>query len=115
MQKKSLISRDYLFPGVWQKYQDAYADSIKTPEKYFGEIAKQALYWKKPWHKYFEYDPPVHRFFVGGLTNSTYLLDVYEKSWRKDKIAFYWEDELGNTRSLSYHDLFREVNKFAQV
>ena len=115
MQKKSFISKDYLFPGVWQKYQDAYADSIKTPEKYFGEIAKQALYWKKPWHKYFEYDPPIHRFFVGGLTNYTYLLDICEKSWRKDKIAFYWEDELGNTRSLSYHDLFREVNKFAQV
>jgi acetyl-CoA synthetase len=37
------------------------------------------------------------------------------KSWRKDKVAFYWEDELGNTRAFSYHDLFREVNRFAKV
>jgi acetyl-CoA synthetase len=43
------------------------------------------------------------------------LLDVHVKSWRKDKVAFYWEDEFGNTRALSYHDLFREVNRFAKV
>jgi acetyl-CoA synthetase len=43
------------------------------------------------------------------------LLDIYDKSWRKDKVAFYWEDEFGNARSLSYHDLFREVNRFAWV
>jgi acetyl-CoA synthetase len=115
MQKKNFNSKDYFFPGVGQKYLDAYVGSLKTPEEYFGEIAKQALYWKKPWEKYFEYDPPIHRFFIGGLTNFTYLLDIYVKSWRKDKIAFYWEDELGNTRALSYHDLFREVNRFAKV
>jgi acetyl-CoA synthetase len=115
MQNKSFSSKGYVFPGVWQKYTDAYVDSLRMPEEYFGEIAKQALYWKKPWDKYFEYDPPIHRFFIGGLTNYSYLLDVHEKSWRKDKVAFYWEDELGNTRALSYHDLFREVNRFAQV
>src|SRR5512136_2579218 len=115
MQRKNFLSKDYVFPGVWQKYQDVYVESVAEPEEYFGELAKQALYWKKPWNKYFDYDPPIHRFFVGGLTNYTYLLDLYDKTWRKDKIAFYLEDELGNTRSLSYHDLFREVNRFAQV
>ena len=115
MQRKNFLSKDYIFPGAWQKYQDAYVESVGTPEEYFGELAKQALYWKKLWNKYFDYDPPIHRFFVGGLTNYTYLLDLYDKTWRKDKIAFYWEDELGNTRSLSYHELFREVNRFAQV
>ena len=115
MQRKNFLSKDYVFPGVWQKYQDVYLESVAEPEEYFGELAKQALYWKKLWNKYFDYDPPIHRFFVGGLTNYTYLLDLYDKTWRKDKIAFYWEDELGNTRSLSYHELFREVNRFAQV
>jgi len=115
MQKKYLNSKDYVFPGVGVKYLEAYADSLKNPDRYFGEIAKQALFWKKPWEKYFEYDPPVHRFFVGGLTNFTYLLDIYVKSWKKDKVAFYWEDELGNSRALSYHDLFREVNRLAKV
>ncbi|HML03165.1 MAG TPA: acetate--CoA ligase [Candidatus Bathyarchaeia archaeon] len=113
--QKSSISKDYVFPGIWQKYADEYADSLRKPEEYFGEIAKRALYWKKPWEKYFEYDPPVHRFFIGGLTNYSYLLDVHEKSWRKDKVALYWEDEFGNARTISYHDLFREVNGFAQV
>jgi acetyl-CoA synthetase len=115
MQKKNVNSKDYVFPGVGPKYLEAYARSLENPEEYFGEIAKQALYWKKLWEKYFEYDPPVHRFFIGGLTNFSYLLDIYVKSWRKDKVAFYWEDELGNTRALSYHDLFREVNRFAKV
>src|SRR4030042_4488283 len=115
MQKKSVSSKDYVFPGVGQKYLEAYANSLRIPEEYFGKIAKQALYSKKPWNTYFEYEPPIHRFFVGGLTNFSYLLDVYIKSWRKDKVAFYWEDELGNSRALSYHDLFRDVNRFAQV
>ena len=115
MQKKNINSKDYVFPGVGPKYLEAYARSLRNPEKYFGEIAKQALYWKKPWEKYFEYDPPLHRFFIGGLTNFSYLLDLYVKSWRKDKIAFYWEDEFGYTRALSYHDLFREVNRFAKL
>jgi len=113
--QKSSISKDCVFPGVWQKYADEYADSLRMPEEYFGEIAKRALYWKRPWDKYFEYDPPLHRFFIGGLTNYSYLLDVHEKSWRKDKVALYWEDEFGNARTISYHDLFREVNGFAQV
>jgi len=115
MPRKSFNSKGFVFPGVGQKYQEAYTRSLEMPEEYFGNIAKQALFWKKPWEKYFEYDPPVHRFFVGGLTNFTYLLDLYVKSWRKDKIAFYWEDEFGTNRALSYHDLFREVNRFAKV
>jgi len=115
MQKKNFNSKDYVFPGVGQKYLEAHVLSLKTPEEYFGEIAKQALYWKKPWKKYFEYDPPIHRFFLGGSTNFSYWLDIYVESWRKDKVAFYWEDEFGNTRVLSYHDLFREVNRFAKV
>jgi acetyl-CoA synthetase len=107
--------KDYVFPGVGKKYLVDYDKALKNPEEYFGEIGKKSLYWKKPWEKYFDYDPPIHRFFLGGLTNFTYWLDIHAKSWRKDKVALYWEDEMGNTRTLSYHDLFREVNRFAKV
>ena len=36
-------------------------------------------------------------------------------SWRKNKVAIYWEDEQGNTKSFSYAQLHREVNRFASV
>jgi acetyl-CoA synthetase len=115
MPKLNFNIRDYIFPGVTKRYLEEHEKSIKNPEEYFGELARKALYWKRPWRKYSEYDLPIHRFFIGGLTNFTYWLDTHVKSWRKDKIAFYWEDEFGNSRALSYHDLFREVNRFAKL
>ncbi len=115
MRKTKFNLKGYVFPGVGKKYLEEYNRSLEEPEQYFGEIAGKALYWKKPWKKYFEYDPPIHRFFIDGLTNFSYWLDIHAKSWRKDKVAFYWEDEFGNSRTLSYHDLFREVNRFAKV
>ncbi len=115
MQKIDFNLKDYVFPGIGKKYLDEYGAALKYPDEYFGKIGNQALYWKKPWEKYCEYAAPIHRFFLGGLTNFSYWLDIHAKSWRKDKVAFYWEDEIGNTRTLSYHDLFREVNRFARV
>jgi acetyl-CoA synthetase len=37
------------------------------------------------------------------------------KTWRKNKVALYWEAENGERRVLSYYDLYREVNRFANV
>jgi acetyl-CoA synthetase len=37
------------------------------------------------------------------------------KTWRRSKVAIYWEGEPGDIRVLSYSTLYREVNKFASV
>jgi acetyl-CoA synthetase len=63
-----------------------------------------------------EWNPPFARWFVGGLLNASYLcLDRHVKTWRRSKVAIYWEDEAGNTRTLSYSQLYSEVNRLASI
>jgi acetyl-CoA synthetase len=42
-------------------------------------------------------------------------VDIHLASWRKNKVAIYWEDEEGNTKALSYAQLHREINRFASI
>jgi len=52
----------------------------------------------------------------GGELNASYLcVDQHVKTWRRSKVAIYWEGEPGDTRVLSYSILSREVNKFTFV
>jgi len=50
------------------------------------------------------------------MLNACYqCVDRHVKTWRRSKVAIYWEGETGETRVLSYSTLFREVNRFASV
>ena len=67
--------------------------------------------------------PYIYKWFSGDLINISYLaLDKHVKSIRKNKIAYIWEgepvDKDGNpkeVRKLTYHDLWREVNRAAYI
>jgi len=79
-----------------------------------GEARK--LEWFRAWDKVLEWEPPFARWFVGGLLNASYLcVDRHVKTWRRSKVALYWEDEAGNARTWSYSQLYSEVNRFASV
>jgi acetyl-CoA synthetase len=63
-----------------------------------------------------DWKPPYAKWFVGGRLNaSVQCVDRHVKTWRKSKVACYWEGETGETRVLSYSTLFRAVNRFASV
>lgn len=97
----------------WDKLNDsAQAD----PEQFWtGEAEK--LHWHKKWDKYLDdSNAPFYKFFVGAQTNITYnCLDVHLKTSNRNKIAYIWESEQGETKSVSYFALHREVSKFANV
>ncbi|HEX9057128.1 MAG TPA: AMP-binding protein, partial [Ktedonobacterales bacterium] len=85
------------------------------PEGFWGEAAKR-LDWFKPWDKVLEWDAPWARWFVGGQLNASYnCVDRHNASARQTKPAIIWEGEPGDTRVLTYGDLYREVNRFAAV
>ncbi|UXD21564.1 3-hydroxypropionyl-CoA synthetase [Ignicoccus pacificus DSM 13166] len=89
--------------------------ALEDPEGFWSEIASE-LYWKKGWDKVVEGEPPYFKWFVGGKTNLAYnALDRHVKTWRKNKAAIIWEGEPGETRVLTYYQLWKEVNKFANV
>ncbi len=97
------------------KYSDIYERSIREPEKFWAEQAQQ-LDWFRTWDKVLEWKPPFAKWFVGGQLNASYIcVDRHVKTWRRSKVAIYWEGEPGDVRVLSYSTLYGEVNKFASI
>ncbi|MBI3254090.1 MAG: AMP-binding protein, partial [Nitrosopumilales archaeon] len=81
---------------------------------FWNEQAKN-LSWFKTWDKTLEWDPPFAKWFVGGTINASYnALDVNLKK-RAKKTAILWEGENGDRRTLTYEELWLDVNKFANV
>ena len=87
----------------------------KDPEGFWAEMA-QELDWFKTWDKVLEWDCPWAKWFIGGKLNVSYnCLDRHVRTARKNKAAIIWEGEPGDERVLTYRDVWREVNKFANV
>ncbi|MFN4073317.1 MAG: acetate--CoA ligase [Thermus sp.] len=98
-----------------EEYQRLYEESLKDPEGFWGRVASE-LHWFEPWQKVLEGELPHAKWFVGGKTNLSYnALDRHVHTWRRNKAALIWEGEPGEERVLTYHDLWREVQKFANV
>jgi len=92
-----------------------YERAKKDLEGFWAEAAR-SLDWFKPWDKVLEWNPPIAKWFTGGKINVSYnCLDRHVKTWRRNKAALIWEGEPGEERVLTYADLYREVNKFANV
>ena len=97
------------------RYEDMYRQSIDDPEGFWSQQAER-LDWSERWHTVLDWQPPFARWFVGGRLNASYqCLDRHMNTETKNKVAIYWEGEPGDTRTLSYADLYREVNRCAAV
>jgi acetyl-CoA synthetase len=92
-------------------HKEAQANPIR-----FWEKEAKALDWFKPWRKTLEWKPPYAKWFVGGKLNLSYnCLDRHLTGPRRTKAAIIWEGEPGDSRTLTYWDLYREVNRFASA
>jgi acetyl-CoA synthetase len=91
----------------------------RDPARFWEKMAKEHVSWFKPWKKPLEWKPPFAKWFVGGQLNVSYnCLDRHlegENAWRRNKAAIIWEGEPGDTRTLTYGELHREVCRFANV
>jgi len=98
-----------------KRYKEMYARSMEDPEGFWAEQAR-GLDWYKTWDRVLEWNPPYARWFVGGELNASYqCVDRHVKSWRRSKVAIYWEAEDKTVYVMSYSTLFREVNRCASV
>jgi len=99
------------------QYNKIYRKSIDDPEGFWGEMAEE-LDWFKKWDKVLvqDFSDAKHQWFVGGKLNVSYnCLDRHLTGPRKNKAAFIWEGDIGDTKTLTYQQLYYEVNKFANV
>jgi len=88
-------------------------------EDYQGFWAKQAaelLDWFEEWHTILDWQLPFAKWFVGGKLNVSYnCLDRHVAAGRGDRVAYHWEGEPGDTRTITYAELLAEVQRFANV
>jgi acetyl-CoA synthetase len=94
-------------------YDEMCRRASDDPETFWAEQA-MSLDWFKRWDKVLDWKVPYARWFVGGKLNLSYqCLDRHMKTEVKNKVAFYWEGELGDTKVVTYAELYRQVNNVA--
>ncbi|HEY9849233.1 MAG TPA: acetate--CoA ligase [Leptolyngbyaceae cyanobacterium] len=99
-----------------EEYQQLYDRAKADPQKFWAELAGGELEWFQKWDTVLDWQPPFAKWFVNGKINISYnCLDRHLTTWRKNKAALIWEGEPGDTRTLTYAQLHREVCQFANV
>ncbi|MDA8195862.1 MAG: acetate--CoA ligase [Actinomycetota bacterium] len=85
-------------------------------EDYVSFWEKQAdrISWRSPWSKVLDWsNAPFAKWYVDAKLNVTESCLDRHLETKGDKVAFYFEGEPGDTRTLTYRELYHEVNKFA--
>ena len=95
-------------PGIYDRANADY-------QAFWAEQAS-ALTWSKPWDTVMEWTPPWVKWFVGGRLNvSVNCLDRHVENGGGEKVAYHWEGEPGDTRTITYRDLYEETCRFANA
>jgi len=103
-----------------KKYAAMYARSIKDPDGFWAEQAKQFVSWSKPWNKVSDWSYDASnlyiKWFIGGKLNVSYNCLDRHLATRGDQVAILWEgDDPKDDRKITYRELHAEVCKFANV
>jgi acetyl-CoA synthetase len=94
-------------PSIRQKADDDFVS--------FWDDQAKHLSWFTPWDETLDWRPPFAKWFVGGTINASYnALDIHQDK-KSEKSAILWEGENGESRNLTYGEMFLQVQKFANV
>lgn len=81
----------------------------------FWDDQAKNLFWFSTWEKTLDWRPPFAKWFIGGTINASYnALDIHQSS-KSDKSAILWEGENGESRNVTYGEMFTQVKKLANV
>lgn len=114
---KDFVEQAYV--KSYDEYKKMYDRSLNDPEGFWGDMAKELLDWySTDWERveYYDFENAKIEYFKGGKLNVSYnCLDRHIKTWRRNKAALIWEGDNYETRTMTYQQLYREVNRFANV
>jgi acetyl-CoA synthetase len=118
---ENLSTENRTFPpsAVFAEQANASAELYARGEKdrlAFWDEQASALNWHKKWDKTLQWDSPFAQWFVGGKINATVnAVDRHVAEGNGDRIAFHFEGEPGDTRTISYAQLLIDVSKAANA
>ncbi|MDB9418938.1 acetate--CoA ligase [Microcystis aeruginosa] len=124
---ESILQENRLFPPTaefaqnatiksLEEYQQLYAKAKADPQAFWSQLAEKELYWFEKWSETLDWQPPFAKWFVNGKINICYnCIDRHLTTWRRNKAAIIWEGEPGDSRTITYEQLHREVCQFANA
>ena len=93
-----------------------YDEASEDYEAFWARQASELVSWDTQWDTICEWNLPYSKWFVGGKLNVSYnCLDRHVIAGKGDKVAFHFEGEPGDTRTITYSQMLEEVQKFANV
>ena len=108
------MSKDSYEIGLGNSDTETRRNAKLDQVSFWGEQAKK-LSWFNQWTKTLEWNSPFAKWFIGGKINASYnALDVHQTNKAK-KPAILWEGEDGESRTVTYADLYRDVCKFGNI
>jgi acetyl-CoA synthetase len=95
---------------------EIYDEAERDFEGFWARQAADLLDWSEEWHTILEWDLPFAQWFVGGKLNvSVNCLDRHVAAGHGDQVAYHWEGEPGDTRTITYAQLLEEVQRVANA
>ncbi len=101
-----MVRRANARPGI---YEEANADPVA-----FWAAQAENLRWSTPWARTLDWQSPFARWFVGGTLNvAVNCVDRHVEAGLGARVAFHWEGEPGDTRTITYDGLLKLVSQAA--
>jgi len=113
-----LEERTYPPPEDFAAQANAKPDIYDVPfEDFWEQEARERVTWFEPFTELYEWEPPYAKWYLGGKLNVCFnCVDRHVEAGAGEKVAFHWEAEPeGETRTITYADLQREVVRFANA
>ena len=91
-------------------------DEANTDLEGFWARHAAELDWFQEWDTVLEWDLPYAKWFVGGKLNASYnCLDRHVTAGHGARVAYHWEGEPGDTRTITYAEMLDEVSRLANA
>ena len=95
---------------------EIYDEANVDLEAFWARQATELIDWFEPWDTVCDWDLPFAMWFVGGKLNASYnCLDRHVANGHGEKVAYHWEGEPGDTRTITYAELLDEVSRLANA
>jgi acetyl-CoA synthetase len=116
LSEERTFAPDQAFTAQANATSDLYAEAEADPEAFWARLARERIDWYEDFQTTLEWDLPFAKWFVGGKLNLAYnCIDRHVERGLGDKVAYHWIGEPGDTRTITYADLQREVSKAANA
>jgi acetyl-CoA synthetase len=92
-------------------------EAAKDPAAWWLKQTTELLDWfEEPKEALDDSDPPFFKWFSDGKLNVSHnCLDRHVEAGNGDRVAFHWRGEEGEEKDITYADLLRDVQKFANA